>query len=776
MCAPTLIRVCNWSKRLIASIRFLTPLFFISLAPLIALGSKEKACTQKPLTYEHQQYTVTKIRVHTARDLFGSTSGKIASLLKDARFTLKETQPFKVKTYEGSMTFLKSNLPVKTYEGSMTFLRSNLPPIEAGPQRVRPYVAYSRLTSCDDHAKTLEVDYYFYSSDYAQYLSKVFEAPQSELSRAIVSTKLTRFLTATHPRPYLSFDRTRGLYAGSEARIRLGNPFLNAIQVNASGSSSSGEAQVGFQGSRDTSVKALEHMEWMGGYNYTNTPAVADDLKEASAMAQWIGATAPFGKIGLILRYGIGVEGGNQQSDAVVPATTEGVITSESYKAIKTAVGVTFRTKKQEFAASYGLELASVGDGIHLDYVKNLFDVRHSLTLLPWRHRPLTLDSHFSAGVLDERNPVPVATRFFGGNAEKNFLNTNDWLIQSTPLIRSFPENQFVPGFQPSLGANKFVSFNLTVAQTVWGIPLVEKAVSQKPDFQRGACTQFDSAEFFWFFTGVGESKHAKDLVDEFVTANKPNRDFESLDSALRSLETKITDATSLKKVSDAGDNLMNLRQPIELYSSGELTQTTEVLDSVLGIGQPGLLNALNLSLQELIVIPEANQTQYSAEFDVVRRQAQKVADLDRQKPCLYTCMLYDPQPYTCIDNSSVPCDPSCLSGLPPDVRQEIQNLGRTKRAEAKTVINSARAIFDRLTNELNLFAVSPLFMFDVAKVESNLTSPTNTRTKYAIGSGLQFTIVSFNLKLGYSFNVHRQAGEPRGAFVFNFGVTDLLR
>jgi hypothetical protein len=175
-------------------------------------------------------------------------------------------------------------------------------------------------------------------------------------------------------------------------------------------------------------------------------------------------------------------------------------------------------------------------------------------------------------------------------------------------------------------------------------------------------------------------------------------------------------------------------------------------------------------------VIPEASQPEFSAEFDVVKNQAAKVAELNRQKPCLYKCMLDDPKPYTCINNSSVRCDPACLASLSPEAKREIQNLGRNKRAEANATIDSARAVFDRLVNELNRIAVGPLFMFDAAKIESNLSSATSTRTKYALGSGVQFTIVSFNLRVGYSFNVHRQPSEPRGAFVFSLGVTDLLR
>jgi hypothetical protein len=758
MRASTLIQVYDLSKRLIFSARCLLTLSLICLAPLIASGSEKKACTKLPIKYEQRKYKVRKIRIHTARDLFGSSSARIAELLKDAQFTLKENQFFAVTPYRESREFLKGNFP----------------PPEYSPQRVRFFIVSSHLTSCDDVAKTLDVDYYVYSSDYAQYLSEIFEAPKSELTRAIVPTKLTRFLTATKPRPYISFDRMRGVFAGSKATIRLPDQLINEIQVNASGSSSSGEAHVEFQGSKDTPLAALEHMEWVAGYHYTNTPAVDDELQEARANAQWIGA-APLGNIGLILRYGIGVEGGNRQSDAAVPATIKEVIPSESYGAVKTAVGVTFRTERQEFAASYGLELGSVADGLHLDYVKNLFDVRHSITLLPWKHRPLTIDSHLSAGTLDERKPVPVATRFFGGNAENNFLNTDNWLIQSTPLIRSFSENQFVPRFQSSLGANKFMSFNLTVAPTVWGIPLVEKALSDNPEFKGGACIEFDSAEFFLFLQNVIDSKPAQELLEVFVTANRPNGDFESLDSALRSLQMKITEPTSLKKVTDAGDNLAKLREPIDLFSSGDATER-DVLDAVLGIAAPGFLNALSQSLQELIVIPEASQPEYSAEFDVVKNQAAKVAELDRQKPCLYKCMLDDPKPYTCINNSSVPCDPACLAGLSPEAIREIQNLGRSKRAEANATIDSARAVFYRLVNELNRIAVSPLFMFDVAKIESNLSSPTSTRTKYALGSGLQFTIVSFNLRLGYSFNVHRQPSEPRGAFVFSLGVTDLLR
>jgi len=49
-------------------------------------------------------------------------------------------------------------------------------------------------------------------------------------------------------------------------------------------------------------------------------------------------------------------------------------------------------------------------------------------------------------------------------------------------------------------------------------------------------------------------------------------------------------------------------------------------------------------------------------------------------------------------------------------------------------------------------------------------------RNRYAAGGGIRFSLVNFNVDVGYGFNVNRQRGERVGALFFAMNVSDLFR
>jgi hypothetical protein len=75
---------------------------------------------------------------------------------------------------------------------------------------------------------------------------------------------------------------------------------------------------------------------------------------------------------------------------------------------------------------------------------------------------------------------------------------------------------------------------------------------------------------------------------------------------------------------------------------------------------------------------------------------------------------------------------------------------------------------------EMNLAAVSPVAMFDAAHISPQL--PGVPTMRYGIGPGIRFSIVSFQVTLGYSFNPNPQPTEKRGALFFSMDVIDLFR
>jgi hypothetical protein len=74
----------------------------------------------------------------------------------------------------------------------------------------------------------------------------------------------------------------------------------------------------------------------------------------------------------------------------------------------------------------------------------------------------------------------------------------------------------------------------------------------------------------------------------------------------------------------------------------------------------------------------------------------------------------------------------------------------------------------------MNLAAVSPVAMFDAAHISPQL--PGVPTMRYGIGPGIRFSIVSFQVTLGYSFNPNPQPTEKRGALFFSMDVIDLFR
>ncbi|HVS81279.1 MAG TPA: hypothetical protein VHE60_06065 [Pyrinomonadaceae bacterium] len=68
------------------------------------------------------------------------------------------------------------------------------------------------------------------------------------------------------------------------------------------------------------------------------------------------------------------------------------------------------------------------------------------------------------------------------------------------------------------------------------------------------------------------------------------------------------------------------------------------------------------------------------------------------------------------------------------------------------------------IAEQANIFAVKPLFMFDAARI--NAPNALNNRTRFAIGGGLQFTVVTAKFEAGYMHTVSPLPGESRGNFV----------
>jgi hypothetical protein len=68
------------------------------------------------------------------------------------------------------------------------------------------------------------------------------------------------------------------------------------------------------------------------------------------------------------------------------------------------------------------------------------------------------------------------------------------------------------------------------------------------------------------------------------------------------------------------------------------------------------------------------------------------------------------------------------------------------------------------IADKANLFAVKPLFMFDVGRINSRVNP--EPRTRFALGGGIQFTLIVAKFELGYLRTLRRLPGDNRGNLI----------
>ena len=136
--------------------------------------------------------------------------------------------------------------------------------------------------------------------------------------------------------------------------------------------------------------------------------------------------------------------------------------------------------------------------------------------------------------------------------------------------------------------------------------------------------------------------------------------------------------------------------------------------------------------------------------------------------------------------------DSACLQGLnsPQDVQitaaaesvEEIHSEMEKEFAlidqsvaskQAESEMSYVKRTLNSILYEMNFLSLGPMLMFDVAHM-----GPAGSKlgTRYGIGGGLRFTLVSHvDFTVGYAANPKRITGEAPGAFFFSMRFKDLL-
>ena len=144
--------------------------------------------------------------------------------------------------------------------------------------------------------------------------------------------------------------------------------------------------------------------------------------------------------------------------------------------------GVSGRANHQSYAASYGLGVAGADQSFHGDWRRHIVDLSHEAWMPFGDHHLFEFEHRLTLGRIQVPGKIPVAERFFGGNAETFFVDSEQWRIRSNPLVRSIPANSFYVTAEGA-GADRFTAYNSTAAFTVWRKPVIPEEMSRDQQF-----------------------------------------------------------------------------------------------------------------------------------------------------------------------------------------------------------------------------------------------------------------------------------------------------
>jgi hypothetical protein len=541
--------------------------------------------------------------------------------------------------------------------------------------------------------------------------------------------------------PLTGYNQTRGLWGGLKFSDTIS--WLR-LEGESELSSNSGSAHLDAGGHLGPVQTLWNHSEWAGTFEYVDVPAGSARFKEGKISARISASTKELSKEHLIIRYGSALEGGHQQSSSTTNALQ--LAPDSGYGSLKLFAGVTGRPGRNAFSASYGFQLGATFVHAVPDFRKHLADVAYNLSIpVPFRrpmgdredfkgpliaavHRSLNVETRFAAGLIQNGSRAPLSERFLGGNAMRPFVPDSSWVILSNAFIRSIPENQLGAQSSVKLGGTRFYSANATVSFTVWGMPMLPKELATSGSGFPGVL----NAPFHTAAQSLANTYKIKD--PDYIGASA------AVSAGAEQLHAKLTLLSDqLKLISPAilsqpgmeqlvrslEKNLVSSRAATSMIASQPDPQVVRQLVTDTLPGLSAFAQRLIKSLQD------AGATQLSAEIQG------SIKDIDS---------LSDP-----------------LRGL--------NNIPSAKyEDEAWQKLAPGHRAIDVFLHELNVYSVSPVAIFDVARVW-----PVNEGVRYGVGPGLRLSVVNANFTVAYGFNPNRSGLEGAGAVFFKLDITSLF-
>ena len=693
-----------WARRVLAA-----ALVFATVGAREASGqSATEGCPNPPGFYESEGYLVRRIVIESPFDFVGSFRRALEAA--KARIPVREGEPYRGADVTKGVAVIEA-----AADGETVSVFS--------PVVVTATVAFLADCTQSGAGKSLVVLYRLYTSRFPLSYTRRFEAgPQAAVNPAEGAGVRSRRLIQVEPS--IRYDRVDKVVGGVRAASRdLWR--IDGIDADVQASTRMQTITVGAADSRALDAVGLNTITWRGDYRYADLPLEEEGARRTHVAGGLFSADFAGLPAGALLRAGAAFEGGRASSVVGAMPLPPDTVAASDLVSVKAFTGVSWRMPRHALNLSYGLQASATGEGFAGGFTKQVLDAAYRARVLPVDHRPIDIDVRFTGGWIVNRGRLPVSERFFGGNVPEEFLPGASWSIRANPLIRSFARSELASDGVYDLGGERFLAFNVTVAHTVWGRPLVPPELVGDTAFQEKVDAQMSNAELALEQHYANRSPAFQAFVAENV---------ERLHETLTvSLETIAAALASLE------DSVPADRQERREECDATLTDSTITLDGLEVDGSMTLATVRTLSAPGRL--------------------------LDRTLGCV------DDPAFSAIRDKTKAAAASVREAQT-QMRASLALIDEKETAaRARAALQPARRVLRTFFHELTLASISPVVLFDAAR----LGSP-GADVRYAVGGGIRLSLVNaVHLTTAYAVNTDRQPGESRGAILFSLDVSEFL-
>lgn len=616
--------------------------------------------------------------------------------------------------------------------------RENFLP-DTADRRVKIRVEIVSVRNCTEGG--LDLVYRIYSTQILPVLSGRPEARVTERQEpqtpAGQTTVVAPEASPFHFRPIAAYDLTNLLTAGARMEVtshRFWKLPFKSVLIEGQGNSRKYYFSAGLQGSTDSSLEStswLAQAQWIVNYTNYQLPTGTGEIRGGHLTAQFAGITKPFGNGNFTFHFGAALDGGNRQSDVSGVVIAPKTVTDAGIGTLKLYGGLDSRLSNNVLSVSYGLELGSIGPAARVDWRKHIVDARHEFWRSIGNHRLLNLESRFTLGTLQVPGRVPLPERFFGGNNEEFLIASDVWQIRANPVIRAIPGSKFFRTPEGA-GSRNFFSYNFTAAYGYWRKTLVPEELIDDPEFNtqlQGAMASVTSTLQNYY---ASKDQHYRNVVVQLP----------AVQTALNDLKTAVAAAQAARSDED-DDDLTDLFKACTRAMSGALRRVASAINPQ-AADQYGLVMFILSDDPDEVQLLKVNQTCGT--------------DLN-----------------AAIADPAVASAAARVATLRTGMAAEFNQIDQTAAGQkAIDDMKFTRRTLNTLFNDVNIYSISPVFVFDVARIGPSSNGLGGTR--YGPGGGIRFELASVaHFTLGYAWNVNRGPGEGRGNVFFTIGVRDLF-